>query len=295
MNNLPTEALGFEKFLQQKGIIEKTISRHQREVNRYTNWLNNRGNNTYNATKKDLLEYLLHIKQSRQLSSATQNQILQTLKNYYAFLAREYEVNNITSLIKIRGKERERLTMPFTAEQLDLLLDTYYYHIKDYKPTAKELRFYPDQHTLLLGRYIALTLIAYQALRISEILSLTTDSFDLRKATITVPKSRRSAARMLPIEAAQMGVLIQYFAKQSVLVPNLNHFEKLSASLKQVFPKHTNLQHIRRSRITLWLKQHGLRRTQYLAGHKNILSTERYKASNFEALQNDLNSFHPFS
>lgn len=287
--------MNIEQFLQQKGIIEKTISRHKREIKKYKTWLTlQTGKTPHSATKKDLLDYLFHIKQSRQLSSATQNQVLQTLKNYYAFLAKEHGVNNITHLIKIRGKERKHLTLPLTPEELDLICDAYYYYIQDYTPTAKELRFYADQKTLLLGRYIALTLMAYQALRTSEILNLSAANFDLRKATLTVPESRRAAARTLPLEASQMGGLMHYFTHhQAALMPNLNHFEKLNATLKSLFPQHTTFQQLRASKITHWLKLHGLRKAQHLAGHKNIQSTERYQAADFEALQNDLNTFHP--
>lgn len=292
--NEKTKQMNIEGYLQHKGMTEKTISRHQREIKRYKAWLSSQtGKTPHSATKKDLLDYLLYIKQSRKLSNATQNQILQTLKNYYAFLAKHYGVNNITHLIKIRGAERKHLMLPLTPDELDLICDAYYYHIQDYKPTAKELRFYPDQKTLLLGRYIALTLMAYQALRTSEILNLSATDFDLRKATLTVPQSRRAAARTLPLEAAQMGALLEYFTNEATLIPNLNHFEKLNESLKKLFPKYTDFRQIRASKITHWLKLHGLRKAQHLAGHKHIQSTERYQAGDFEALQNDLNTFHP--
>ena len=295
-NKNPSEVLGFEMFLQQKGIIPKTITRHKREINKYEKWLSeNKDKETQNATKKDLLDYLKHVKDSRQLSNATQNGILQKLKNYYTFLGKQYGINNITHLIKIRGAERKHLTPIFTPDELDLLCDAYYYHVKEYKPTKKELYFYPDYETLLNGYYIALTLMAYQALQIHEIENLTSCNFDMRKATVTINQSRKGAKRTLTLEASQIGILIQYFASQTdnPIMPNRNHFERLNNALKKLHPKFKNLRQLRTSKITHWLKIHGLRKAQHLAVHKNISSTEKYLTGDFETLQNDLDNFHP--
>lgn len=288
--------MNFETFLQQKGIIPKTIERHKREIEKYRQWLNKtKGKTPDNATKKDLLDYLQHIKEARQLCNATQNSILQKLKNYYAFLAKEYGIKNITHFIKIRGAERKHLTPLFTPDELDLLCDAYYYHTQQYKPNKKELRFYPDQTTLMQGYYIALTLMAYQALQVKEIENLTQEDFNLHKATISIKPSRTGAGRTLPLEAAQIGVLMQYFGKeeQTPIMLNRNHFEKLNLALKSLLPKFRDFRQIRASKITHWLKLHGLRKAQYLAGHKNIQSTEKYVAGDFETLQNDMDSFHP--
>ena len=45
--------------------------------------------------------------------------------------------------------------------------------------------------------------------------------------------------------------------------------------------------------IVNWLKIHNLRKTQVLAGHRYISSTERYKQDNLESLHEMINSFHP--
>lgn len=297
-NKTPAVAHGFEQFLQQKGIIPKTIARYEREVNKYTKWLKARkGKQSENATKKDLLDYLKHVKESRNLSNTSQSRILSILKNYYSYLSKEYGTNDITHFIKIRGTERRHLTPIFTPDELDLLCDAYYYHIQQYRPSAKELRFYPDQETLLRGYYIALTLMAYQALQLREIETLTPDSFDLRKATITIQAGRTGAERTLTLEASQMGVLIQHFAngEEPPIIPLRTHFDKLSRTLKTLFPKFKDFTQIRTSKITHWLKLYGLRKAQYMAGHKHIHNTEKYIAGDFETLQNDLDNFHPLN
>lgn len=286
----------FSDYLQQKDMMPKTIARHETEVNKYEKWLQpTKEKESENATKKDLLDYLKHVKESRNLCNTTQSRILNSLKHYYAYLAKQYGINDITHFIKIRGTERRHLTTILTPEELDLLCDAYYYHIQQYRPNAKELYYYPDQETLLRGYYIALTLMAYQALQLREIENLTPNSFDLRKATVTIQAGRTGAERTLSLEASQIGVLIQHFAneEETPIIPFRTHFDKLSRSLKTLFPKFKDFTQVRTSKITHWLKLYGLRKTQYMAGHKNIASTEKYIAGDFESLQNDLDSFHP--
>lgn len=296
-NNTLAVAHGFEKYLQGRDMMPKTIERHEREVHKYAEWLRARKDRTPdNATKKDLLDYLKHIKESRNLTNTTQSRILNNLKNYYAFLAKQYGVNDITHFIKIRGTERKHLNPIFTPDELDLLCDAYYYHIKEYKPSRKEIYFYPDQTTLLQGYYIALTLMAYQALQVKEIENLTASDFDLRKAIVTVAQSRTGAGRTLALDACQIGVLIQHFTNQETpIMPNRNHFEKLSFVLKKLHPKFKDFRQIRTSKITHWLKLYGLRKAQYMAGHRNIGNTQKYLTGDFETLQNDLDNFHPLN
>lgn len=295
--------MNFEQYLQQKGIIPKTIARHEREVKKYENWLQNKHDKTpENATKKDLLNYLQHIKENRNLTNATQNGILQKLKNYYGYLAKEYGINNISNFIKIRGIDRKHIRQLFTPDELELLCDAYYYHTQEYQPNNRELYFYPDHKKLLQSRYIALTLVAYQGLQVQEIEALTQTDFNLRKATVKIHAGRTGAARTLPLDASQIGILMQFFNEENEqpLIPNRNQLESLSKTLKELTLKpSTNItrfedfRQIRTSKIVHWLKLYGLRKAQYLAGHKNITSTEKYLANNVETLQNELDNFHP--
>lgn len=286
--------MNFSEFLEQKGIIFKTITRHEREVLKYEKWLLSVLDKTAEeATKKDLLAYLKHIKEARQLQNATQNQLLQILKNYHTFLAQQNGTNNITAFVKIRGIKRKHLRPILSPEELDLLCDAYYYHTQEYTPTAKELYYTNDFKTMLQGQYIALTLACYQGLQVSEILALTVDDFDLRKATVKIHPTRKGAERTLSLEAHQLGSIIQFFQLKTCVIDNINQFERLSKTLKTLLPKYQDFTQLRASKITHWIKIHGLRKAQHLAGHKNIQSTERHLSGDFETLQNDLNNFHP--
>jgi integrase/recombinase XerD len=41
--------------------------------------------------------------------------------------------------------------------------------------------------------------------------------------------------------------------------------------------------------ITAWIKQHGLRKAQYMAGHRYVSSTERYNEDKLEELKKEVN------
>lgn len=71
--------------------------------------------------------------------------------------------------------------------------------------------------------------------------------------------------------------------------------KKISEELKLINYSYQNAIQIRNSVIVNWLKIHNLRKTQYLAGHRYISSTERYKQDNLESLHEMINSFHPIS
>jgi integrase/recombinase XerD len=58
-------------------------------------------------------------------------------------------------------------------------------------------------------------------------------------------------------------------------------------------PRLKSMAQIRASVITNWLKHYNLREVQYMAGHKYVSSTERYRTDNLEDLQKELEKYHP--
>jgi len=74
-----------------------------------------------------------------------------------------------------------------------------------------------------------------------------------------------------------------------------NVFHALTNQLKTIDKQFTNIKQVRASVITNWLKTEGLRKTQYLAGHRYISSTEGYLPNNLDNLIDDINKLHPFS
>ena len=71
--------------------------------------------------------------------------------------------------------------------------------------------------------------------------------------------------------------------------------KRLARQIKTIDNKFVGFKQLRASVITFWLKSNGLRKTQYLAGHKWISSTEDYLPNNLDDLANDINKLHPFN
>ena len=286
---------GFGGYLQQKNIIPKSIKRYGREINKYTTWLKIIDKQDVQATQKDLLNYLQYLKEKRNLSNATQNQMLMMLKHYCKYLSQTQNIKNIAQLIKIRGIKKVQIKHILANVDVEQLCDAYNDYTQHYKPSNKELRYYKNQQHLLLGYYITLTLIAQQALTMNEVLLLKKESFDLRKGTLSLPQHLKGNTRTLTLEASQIGVIMEFYSHepQGLLMLNKNHFEKLNLTLKTFTPKYKHFTQLRATKIVEWIKAHGLRKAQVLAGHKNINSTEKYIPNDIESLQNDMANFHP--
>lgn len=287
--------MNYNQYLQQKNIIPNSIKRYEREIKKYTTWLKTLDKIDLQATQKDLLNYLQYIKEKRNLSNATQSRILVMLKSYYKYLAQTQGIKNITAFIKIRGVKKVQIKHILTNTEVEQLCEAYYYHTQQYKPTNRKLRYYKNQQHLLQGYYITLTLFAQQALTTHEVLQLTKQSFDLHKGTIHIQAHLKGSERTLKLEASQIGSIIAFYSidQNALLMPNKNHFEKVSLILKTFTPKYKHFTQLRATKIVEWIKAHGLRKAQVLAGHKNINSTEKYIPNDIQSLQNDMANFHP--
>ena len=165
-----------------------------------------------------------------------------------------------------------------------------------------------------------LSILLHQGITTSEINTIQLEDLDLIKATIKIRGARRSNSRTIPLKAEQIGILIHYLQNvrpqllqlsaiennkfflplpqkknQPTITDNLaNTFRYLVKQVRIIEPSFTNFKQTRASAITLWLKTVGLRKTQYLAGHRNINSTEEYLPNNIEELTNDIKKLHPY-
>jgi integrase/recombinase XerD len=68
----------------------------------------------------------------------------------------------------------------------------------------------------------------------------------------------------------------------------------LTKQVKSIDNNFVNFSQIRTSVITHWINSEGLRKAQYLAGHRYISSTENYVNNDLDSLIDDINKLHPF-
>jgi integrase/recombinase XerD len=265
--------------------ITEAESISYQDVMSFVQWSSKQG-----ASQKTIANYLTHI------------------RKFYQYLISEGTTDsNPVAHIKIQGIKRKVYYNILSPQALQQLYQEYNTAITVNTGT-------PPQEQNILSRKrnkVILSLLIYQGLRVEEIAALQLQDLQLKEGTITIHSQRRTAARVMRLESHQVYELMDYIheTRKAFLAANknstrlflsrkqgvnfygitqtlLHHLRKINNSIK-------NLDQIRASVITQWLKQYDLRKTQYLAGHKYVSSTEAYKANNIDALQEDVIKFHP--
>lgn len=141
-----------------------------------------------------------------------------------------------------------------------------------------------------------LGLVIYQGLQEREIFNLETSDINIEKGTLTIRASGRSNARVLKLKASQILLMQQY--KSGILTrvkqQNIKSItNQLSSYLKKRYSKFKNLLHLRTSVTSHWTEEKNIREVQYMAGHKNLVSTEVYRQVNLKDLKKALDEYHP--
>ena len=304
--NYPTQ---FKSYLQGKDFSESTQTTYARNVNLF---FNRTEVEEIQTTKADILSYLEYLKNTRGQQNHSRKIHLQALQLYFTCLYQnEIIAKNPCLFLKIRGAKPKTLHRTFTAEQLSQIFDNYYtYYIEN-----------PEKSTLSKQRNAAiLSVLLHQGTTTREIDSIQKEDLDLIKATIKIRGGKRSNGRSISLKAEQIGLLMHYIQNirpqlinlsaiennklflplpehlnQKTKTDNLmNTFRDLTKQVKVIEPSFTNFKQSRASVITIWLKMLGLRKTQYLAGHRSINSTENYLANNVEELTNNIKTLHPY-
>lgn len=310
----------FTNYLQSKDLAQSSITHYQMYAEQFLKWA---GKEEAEIKKADVLKHLEHLKKRKHQQNITRRNHLIAINHYFTFLYEQEEVSeNPCLFLKIRGTKKTTLYKIFTAEQLEQLYDSYYQlFVRNYDDShiPKNQR---KQSALSKQRNSAiLSLLLNQGTTTKELDTLLIQDLDLIKATVKIRGGKKSNERTLPLKAEQIGLLMHYtqnirpqlleyqknqeslwlflplpeYSKKTTDKENLMHvFKPLTKHLKSIEPTFLNFKQTRASVITHWLKIHNLRKTQYLAGHRYISSTERYLLGNLEGLTNDIAKHHPF-
>jgi len=307
----------FIKYLQQKNLSASTQKYYRLYVERFLYWLDKE---PVNATQKDILAYLSHLKNHRNQQNITRRNSLIALNHYFTCLQKNGTTDhNPTALIKIRGTQKKTLYHIYSFDELQQIGDDYYNVFvrnfdENHIPKNQRLfsRLNRQRNNAILN------ILIYQGIRTNELPNIHLNDIDLLKAQITI--RRKNTSRILNLHATQIGVLMQYLQQirpqflayrsqetEQVFLPlpetGKKHTEStstkgltkpLSRQLKKIAPRYTRLAQIRASVITHWIKTYGLRKAQYMAGHKTIISTENYLQNDLDSLTDDIEKFNPF-
>ena len=280
----------FSTFLLQKGYRAATIYQHERYALQYLEFIENL--EVHEATYNDVLAFAEKLRGDGSSVNLINRKIL-SVRHYYKYLQHfDRLVRNPAAGIRIRGSRRKIVGGLIPMEELETLYQDYV--VND----NRSLR-----NKAILG------LIIYQALTVDELRKLEVEHLKLREGKVHVSGSRHSNGRVLSLMAHQILDLQQYLltVRPAILTESTDQFFvsmegslnikpsifHLFRALKKLNPSVINGGLIRQSVIANWLKSQNLRQVQYMAGHRYVSSTERYKASMLEDLQKQLSLFHP--
>ncbi|NQZ76088.1 MAG: tyrosine-type recombinase/integrase [Ekhidna sp.] len=261
----------------------------------FMKWLESENLTVETCEYVDLLSYVKKLR-AKERSTHTLNCYIRAVKYYYEYLQSRNEITrNPARRLYIKGDTYQLPSDLLNKKELNLIYVDY--------PTNTIVQ---KRNKTLLG------LAIYQGMRLDELTAIEPEDIDLHKGTVYIKKTGRAARRTLKLEAHQILPLQEYITE---ILPQIRakankESEKLIIStgkssgikelvcdlnkqLRKRYPRYKNLMHIRSSVISLWIEEKNIIEVQYMAGHVNINSTERYKRVSMQDLKKSLDEFHP--
>jgi integrase/recombinase XerD len=288
----------FNKYLEKEGYATTTIKSNERQVADFTKWCKRQSTTPIEIDYKTCLKYIKSLTRKGN-SKRTINHKLGSLKNYFNYLISEsYRLDNPIEDTNIKGVRRtlnHNLLEPEELEDLYYSCQTDTYQEEYHKYTSK-------RNKIIVG------LLVYQGLDTKDLKNLKTEHVELNKGKIYIPGTKKSNAREIELKPWQMMGFMEYIGEirthllqrlqtdTDQLFPSGDRFiitHIIIKKLKKYNKKVESNKQIRASVITNWLSQYNLRKTQYLAGHRYISSTERYLQDDLENLHEIVNNYHP--
>lgn len=293
--------------LKEKKFGSSTIRQNRNYAGLYLEWLEKESITPAESNYNDLLSFIDHCHKQR-MPSRVINRILLAIRHYYNVMDMTH---NPAAGLVLKGRVR---TIPhdlLSKEELETLYNQY--QVIDERS---------QRNKTILG------LLVYQALTTEELHKLAAHHIRLKEGKITIPGGKHSNGRTLKLEATQILELHEYISiTRPVILKELNagrpgrkpgqvkeenelhqilismngsenikvSLLNLMRALRKINVKVRNAKQIRQSVITEWLKEKDLRTVQYMAGHRYVSSTERYRSYNLQDLEAALTQHHPLS
>jgi site-specific recombinase XerD len=303
-----SEAECFEKYLTNKGFGKNTILDYTLFIEKkFKPYLNASVNNHLSSflsiesieKKEPIVEPIDHetlmgyirYRKGQGIGPKTINMELKKISYYLDFKA----LPNVAEPIRVKGVQRRIPHDLFTQKQLD--------HIYQNFPESQSR--WTHKRTLKIY-HLVLGLRIYQGLQEQELAKLEIHHLQLDKGKIYVPSTKRTNKRILDLKPFQILPLHEYLLTDRKSLNDkidgnylfhkkrlIRGMSRIKAMIKRYEPRLTNMAQIRASTITGWLKHYNLREVQYMAGHKYVSSTERYRMDTLEDLQKELEKYHP--
>lgn len=276
--------MDFKTYLLNNGDALNTVRGRENTVADFIAW-----NGKETGTYKELMNYVYYCKQKGNTPHTIRLKI-KNLEYYFEYLILEKKMKkNPAREIKIKGgtkKLPEKLLTPKELNEIYELQSTYGLAGKRNK--------------------VLLSLVVFQGVGSKELELIEVKDLDLMNGKIYIPAARTTNARTLDLKPQQLLLMQDYLmnvrpeilkeahkTSECLLVSHgtgvllQNTISVLLKRLRPQYPKLKNLQQIRQSVVSEWLKDYGLRKAQYMAGHRYVSSTERYKTDHLEGLKKE--------
>ena len=196
------------------------------------------------------------------------------------------------------------LTKDFQETQIRKNIQSRESDIIEYEQELRELfEKFPSQNHRNLRDKVMLGLFIFQGVNTGTLRALKIQDVHLEKGSVYLPSLKRSNARNLPLNPAQILSLNQYLVdvrpflegnSEPLILGNMsNLLTLLLAKLQTINPNVLFIRQLRTSVIVDWLREYNLREVQYFAGHRNITTTEEYLMQDVGKLKKTLGDFHP--
>ena len=283
----------FSQYLKGEKLNSSSIPDHVKNLSYYLAWAEENGiTEPQHTTYSELLGYVSHLK-TKSLSIATINIRLNSLRKYYDYLKVEgITESNPARKLYIKGTVKGVIVNPLTYTELETLYVEY----------AKPKEYYREekQKSVQKRNSIILGLMIWQGIHSGELNKIELEHVNISQGNITIPGGTRSNSRELKLESRQMISLYQYMSETKFNTEKLfechphNTMQALVSELKGINQTIRNAAHIRASVILHWMKMYDKRQVQYMAGHRNISSTEHYQMQELTGLIEQLARHHPF-
>jgi site-specific recombinase XerD len=300
----------FSEWLTLKGYSSATVGTILRQATDFLAWVQQENiPEPAEMSYNDVMAYVQSCQQRGVAQKTIAHYVIDIRKLFHFWIAEKLCQENPAAFVKLKGIKRHVYYTILSPQELQQLHREYPVVIP--VPTGKNL---PPQERNELSRRrnkVIVGLLVNQGLRVEEIKALRVQNLQLRDGQITVQSQRRTAQRTLALEPGQVYELMDYLQEvrkifleahgpsdnlflqwhqsenfYSVTAQLLKHLRRINGSVK-------NLDQLRASVITHWVKTHDLRKAQYMAGHRYVGSTEAYKQQLLDELQADVKKFHP--
>ncbi|MDR0286755.1 MAG: site-specific integrase, partial [Clostridiales bacterium] len=280
-----------------KGYSLKTIKSQDCYIRKFTKWLKEKEIALQSIDYQTLLSF---VSVERKKGSNPAN-----LKNQIQAIRIYLDYQNDTGIIELNPAEHIKIqdTLKKTllpAIEEETLLNAYKsFANKDCKITRGKSEHQRDT--------VALGLMVFQGLDSGDLERLTVKDINLTEGTVYIASSRKNASRTLKLEPSQILSIHEYLTiTRNLLNENKINSDKMFIKqkindmvsaivqkLKAVYPEIQNPRHIRSSVIMNLLKKYHIRQVQYMAGHRRVSSTEKYKKEDLHDLSWQLGKYHP--